>query len=146
MAILRSSTLILTALAMSAALAHGFELANKINLSREEYLTVQQLYRGWAWLGLVVVGAALTTLALAITSRHEPRVVAGALAAFLCLAASLVIFATFTYPVNQATQNWTIAPDNWEALRRRWEYSHATTAGLDFVAFVALVLTLVRAK
>jgi hypothetical protein len=48
MAILRSSTLILTALAMSAALAHGFELANKTNLSREEYLTVQQLYRGWA--------------------------------------------------------------------------------------------------
>ena len=143
---LRSTTLVLTALAMSAALAHAFELANKINLSREQYLIVQQLYMGWAWLGLVVVGATVATLMLALTSRNEPRVFSGALIAFVCVAASLLVFAIFTYPVNQATHNWTMTPDNWEALRRDWEYSHATAAGLDFLAFVALVVTLVRVK
>jgi len=143
---LRSTTLVLTALAMSAALAHAFELPNKINLSREQYLIVQQLYMGWAWLGLVVVGATVATLMLALTSRNEPRAFSGDLMAFVGVAASLVVFAIFTYPVNQATHNWTMTPDNWEALRRDWEYSHATAAGLDFVAFVALVVMLVRVK
>lgn len=36
------------ALALGPALAHLLELPNKINLGREDYLTVQQIYRGWA--------------------------------------------------------------------------------------------------
>lgn len=143
---MRPISLVLTALAMSAALAHAFELANKIDLSREEYLIVQQLYRGWAWLGFVVVAAAAATLWVAVTSRNEPRVFGGALLAFVCVAATLVIFAIVTYPVNQATNNWSMTPDNWEDLRRRWEYSHATAAAFDLVAFVALVATLIRVK
>ena len=143
---MRYASLTLTALAMSAALAHALELPNKIHLSREDYLIAQQLYRGWSLLGFVVVGAAAATLTLAITSRHEPRAFSGSIVAFACLAGSLAIFGIFTYPVNQATHNWTIAPDNWEALRRQWEYSHAAAAGVDVLAFVALVVTLVRAS
>jgi hypothetical protein len=143
---MRYASLTLTALAMSAALAHALELPNKIHLSREDYLIVQQLYRGWSLLGFVVVGAAVATLTLAITSRNEPHVFGGSLVAFACVASSLVIFGIFTYPVNQTTHNWTILPDNWEALRRQWEYSHAAAAGVDVLAFVALVVTLVRAS
>jgi hypothetical protein len=39
------------------------ELLNKIDLPREEYLTVQQIYRGWALLGIVVAGALTSTQA-----------------------------------------------------------------------------------
>lgn len=54
-------------------MAHLLELPNKINLSREDYLTVQQIYRGWNLLAVVVFGALLSTLALTITVRRQRR-------------------------------------------------------------------------
>jgi hypothetical protein len=41
-------SLLFAALALAPAMAHLLELPNKINLSREDYLKVQQIYRGWA--------------------------------------------------------------------------------------------------
>ncbi|HEV8657074.1 MAG TPA: hypothetical protein VGS96_00470 [Thermoanaerobaculia bacterium] len=38
-------------------MAHLFELPNKIGLSRDDYPTVQQIYRGWALAGILVLGA-----------------------------------------------------------------------------------------
>jgi hypothetical protein len=32
-------------------------------------------------------------------------------------------------------------PDNWVELRRQWEYSHATSAVLNFVALVMLIFS-----
>jgi hypothetical protein len=32
-------------------------------------------------------------------------------------------------------------PDNWIELRRQWEYSHATSAILNLVALVLLILS-----
>jgi hypothetical protein len=66
-------SLLFAALALAPAMAHLLELPNKINLSREDYLKVQQIYRGWALLGFLVVGAFLSTLALTITVRHERK-------------------------------------------------------------------------
>jgi hypothetical protein len=124
---------------MGAAFAHLLELPNKIRLPRDAYFTVQQVYRGWALLGIAVVAALASTLVLAVMVRHERRMLAGALIAFSCLAGTQIIFWVFTYPVNQATVNWTVAPDNWQEMRARWEYSHAVAACLDFAALVALV-------
>ena len=59
-------TLQVTALAMAAGFAHAFELPNKIGLNAEDYLTVQQIYSGWALLGTVVFGALISTLALSV--------------------------------------------------------------------------------
>ena len=102
---------------------------------------MQQIYRGWALLGFVVVGALLSTLALTITVRHERTAFILALIAFLCIAGTQVIFWIYTYPANQATNNWTMLPENWAELRRRWEYSHATSAVLNLVALVMLILS-----
>jgi hypothetical protein len=143
---MRVASLILTAVAMASALAHVFELPNKINLSRSEYLTVQKLYRGWALLAVVVFSAAVVTMVLALANWKEPRLFTGALISSLCVAASLFIFAFITYPVNQATANWTFSPSNWETLRRRWEYSHLASACLDVVALITLVVALMRAR
>jgi len=85
-------------------MAHLSELPNKINLSREDYLKVQQIYRGCALLGFVVVGALLSTLALTSTVRHERTAFILALIAFLCIAGTQVIFWIYTYPANQAKQ------------------------------------------
>ena len=140
----RFSSLLFAALALAPALAHLLELPNKIGLSRDEYLTVQQIYRGWALLGLVVVGALLSTLALAIMVRKRPREFVPALIAFLCIAATQAVFWTFTFPANQQTGNWTASPENWMMLRAQWEYSHAAGAALNLIAFVALILSVLR--
>jgi hypothetical protein len=63
---------------------------------------------------------------------------------FLCILATQVIFWAFTFPANQATENWTVLPVNWADLRIRWEYSHAASAILNFVAVAALTLSVLR--
>ena len=128
-------------------MAHLLELPNKIGLSREDYLVVQQIYSGWALLGIVVFGALLSTLVLTLMVRRQPKVFALTLLAFLCVAGAHVVFWIFTFPANQLTSNWTVLPENWMALRARWEYSHAAGAVLNLIAFIMLVLSaLVRGK
>jgi len=133
-------SLLFTALAMSTGLAHAFELWNKIKLSAEEYRVVQQIYRGWALLGTVVLGSLISTLVLTVLSRGRSKIFPLSLAAFLCMAATQLIFWTLTYPVNQQTVNWTVLPPAWLGLRTRWEYSHAASAALELVAFILLLV------
>lgn len=138
--------ILFVAVAMAGGWAHLLELPNKMGLSREEYLTVQQIYQGWALLGIAVVGALLSTAALAVLQRGEGAPFYFALVATLCIALSLAVFFSFTFPANKATQNWTVLPEGWEALRRQWEYSHATGAFLYFVALASLVLSVVSGR
>jgi hypothetical protein len=51
----------------------------------------------------------------------------------------------WTQPANAATQNFAVRPENWEALRRQWEYSHAINAGVTLAASSAAVLAGLRA-
>jgi hypothetical protein len=138
--------ILITAIAMAAGMAHLFELPNKIQLSRDDYLTVQQIYRGWALLGIVVTGALLSNLVLTVLVREHPRAFYLALTATLCVGISLLIFFLFTYPANQETSNWTYLPENWRELRRQWEYSHAVGAALYFTALTALTLSMLAER
>ena len=132
-------SVVLVALALGPSLAHVLELPNKIGLSAQDYLTVQQIYRGWAWLGAILFSALAATLVVAVQARATRRAFTLALLAAACLASMLAVFFVFTYPVNLATDNWTFLPRGWEALRARWEYSHAAGALLNFAALVALL-------
>jgi hypothetical protein len=138
---LRFISLLFTALALAPAMAHLLELPHKIHLSREAYLTVQQIYRGWSLLGIVVIGALLSTFILTLSVRNQRTAFILTLVAFLCMAAAQVVFWIYTYPANQATNNWTVLPANWQALRTQWEYSHATGAGLNLIALIMLILS-----
>jgi hypothetical protein len=139
-------SLLFAALALAPAMAHVLELPNKMPLAQDAYLTVQQIYRGWALLGFVVAGALLSTLVLTITVRKERKAFLFAVIALLCIAGTQVVFWTYTYPTNQATHNWTMLPANWVELRRQWEYSHATSAVLNFVALVMLIFSVLVRK
>ncbi len=66
----RFISLLFTALALVPAGAHLLELPNKIRLSREDYLTVQQIYRGWALVRIVMVVALFSTFVLTIVVRN----------------------------------------------------------------------------
>lgn len=141
---LRFASLLFAVLAFAPAAAHLLELPNKIGLSREQYLVVQQIYRGWAWLGIVVFGALLSTLALTLLRIRRRLAFGLPLTAFLCIAGTQALFWTFTYPANAQTLNWTMLPQAWEPLRAQWEYSHAASAVLNLAAVVALALSLLR--
>lgn len=145
LATVRFLSLLFVALALAPSAAHLLELPHKIALSHDDYLVVQQIYRGWALLGIVVFGALVSTLLLAIVSRRRPRQFALALAAFLCIVATQVVFWIYTYPTNAATHNWTVLPQGWEALRAQWEYSHATGAVLNVAAMILLILAMLAA-
>ncbi len=132
--------LVLTAVALVPAAAHVLELPNKLPLEREAYLMVQQVYRGWSRLEVVVIAALVATLWLAVVADEDSEV--PATLAFLAIAMTQVVFWTFTFPVNRRTRNWTEAPDDWEQLRDRWEISHAASALLNFIAFVCVAVAI----
>ena len=58
--------IMLTAIAMGAALAHLFELPNKINLGAADYLTVQRNYDNW-W----IVGLSVPLVFLSVLCPHR---------------------------------------------------------------------------
>jgi hypothetical protein len=139
-------SLLLVGLALGPALGHLLELPNKIGLSAEDYLRVQQNYRGWALLGFVVIPEIIATAMLAFALRRRAREFGFALVAFLCVLGAQVDFWAFTYPANVATGQWHMLPANWESLRTQWEYSHAAGAALNLIAFIALILAVLRRR
>ncbi len=129
-----------TALAMGGALAHALELPNKIGMSREEYFIAQKLYLGWnrlAYLLAVELGGMLAVIYL---YRRRPRILYPALAALACLIAAQAVFWIFTFPANQATENWSLTTTDWEVLRRQWEYSHLAGAVFQTFAMASLIV------
>jgi hypothetical protein len=104
--------------------AHIAELPNKLMLDRDQYFVVQQIYRGWALFGAVIIAALLTNLILAILRWRYRESFNLPLIASLPIATSLVVFFLWVYPANVATYNWTSIPPNWEQLRTRWEFGH----------------------
>jgi hypothetical protein len=129
------AAILTTALALVPGAAHALELRNKLRLARIDYLVAQRIYRGWELVGIVVVAALVSTIWLAWMSSETAAWLAAAL-----IVGTQVVFWTATFPVNRRTRNWTRISDDWGALRRRWEFSHATSAALNLGALVCVVL------
>jgi hypothetical protein len=110
MKLLQFVAMVLTALALVPGGAHLFTLPNKIYLGESDYFITKSVYRGWALLGIVLIGAAIANFALALLIRAQRAPSIFALIGGLCLVATLVIFFAFTFPANQATNNWTQIP------------------------------------
>jgi hypothetical protein len=101
---------------------------------------VQEIYRGWALFGFVLVGAMVANLVLTVMLHGQGLHFLLACVAFLLVTATLAVFFAGAFPANQETQNWTIMPGDWRELRSQWEYGHAINAVLTFAALCALVL------
>jgi hypothetical protein len=102
---------------------------------------VQQIYRGWALLAVPIGVALLSALALAIALRADGAAFRWILVTVAAIVGTQVIFWVWTYPVNVATQNWSVLPQHWATLRARWEYSHATGAVLNLSALASLAMS-----
>jgi hypothetical protein len=145
MTFLRILTLALTALILVPSGAHLFELPGKIGLGQDAYFTVQGIYAGWSMFAVPIFAAILCNLALFVAERRRaPGAARWALVSAALIALSLGVFFAWVFPGNQATANWTMQPEGWEALRSRWEYGHAANAVVVFGAFLATCVTVVR--
>jgi hypothetical protein len=141
---MRFLAIVITGLSLIAPAAHAFELLNKIGLPKTEYFIVQQIYSGWWIAGLLLPLAFLANMGNAISLRDDKTAMTLSIAAAALIVLNLIVFALFTQPANAATQNWTVQPDNWEALRTQWEYSHAVNAAVNFLAFCCATLASTR--
>jgi hypothetical protein len=137
--------LLFTALSLIPAGAHLFALPNKIALPRDAYFAAQGIYAGWAFLGVLLILALVADGALAVALRSQRPAFLYALSGTFCFVLVLAIFFLVVFPANQATANWTQAPDNWQALRRHWEYGHAVNTGLTLLAFCCVALSVLSA-
>jgi hypothetical protein len=132
------AAILLAALALIPAGAHVLELPRKMALSEPDYFVAQSLYRGWALSGIVIVATLLAEVALAWLTRHDGRPLMLTAAAGVSTLVTLAIFFIWTQPANSATANWTRLPDDWQSLRRQWEYSHAAGAAFALAALAFL--------
>lgn len=147
--ILRSLSPCFRARFHSAAPWLTFEPPNKIGLSIADYFLVQQAYRGWNRLAIILLVQFAALCASAVMSRRPPIVFWCCVTAIGWLVAAQLLFWSFTYPANVATANWTQMPANAGHLRIQWEYSHAAGAACQLLAmsFLAVaVLARVRRR
>ncbi|OCK58119.1 hypothetical protein [Bradyrhizobium sp. LMTR 3] len=144
--IIRFLAIILTGLAVIAPAAHLFELRHKMQMSEQDYFVVQRIYVGWWVVGLFLPASLIANLALAVEVRADKLALWLAGAAIALIIVNLAIFLIWTNPVNVATDNWTVRPEDWQTSRRHWEYSHAVNAGVTLLAFCAATLAALRMK
>jgi hypothetical protein len=71
-------------------------------------MTTQKIYAGWSFFGVAIIAVIIFTLKHTLMVRAERTAFLLSLTALLCLGATQVILWTFTYPMNVATNNWTI--------------------------------------
>jgi hypothetical protein len=145
---LRFSTIMLTAFAVAAALAHLMELPGKISYDARLYVMLHRtLYptfgqtAGWAeGLGL------LSVLVLVWQVRKRGAAFPLTVTAAVCQMAAMAIFLVFVQPANRTMGGWPLdaIPLDWSHWRDQWEYGHAARAVLLTVALGALVLSVVR--
>ena len=134
----------LTGLSAGVAFANLLELPNKMKLSAENYLWVQQtLYEGFGQIvGPIELGAFLSAIAFTILVRKQRLSCRFGGVAAICIAAALVIWRLHNGPVNAVVDAWTLdsIPSDWSTYRNRWEYAHAARAGLYMLGLSALIL------
>ncbi|WP_237354903.1 hypothetical protein [Rhizobium phaseoli] len=113
-------------------------------MAKADYFVAQQAYAGWWIVGLLLPLAFLANTGNAIVLRADAAALTLSVAAAALIVLNLVIFMLFTQPANAATENWTVQPDNWETLRRQWEYPHAVNAAVTLLAFACTTLASLR--
>lgn len=143
--IARALSTLFVGLYMVPSMAHVLEYRHKIALSPHQYLTVQQLYAGWAWAGAFMIGAFVAVLIWVYLAVWKRGAVLPPLIVLSCLIAEQIAFWAFVFPANRQTSNWTALPGNWAMLRSGWENGHLVGGLLVLTAFLVLCASMVDA-
>jgi hypothetical protein len=138
------ASVMLTAVAMTAAVAHAFELGAKMQYEPSLYVRLHRtLYSNFGRVaGPSEALALLSTSGLAWwTRRRRPAAFPWVAAAAGSLAAAHGLYWGVVQPVNIEMMRWPLdaIPEDWAQWRDRWEYGHAVRAGL--ITFALGVVT-----
>jgi hypothetical protein len=77
-------------------------------------MLLQQIYRGWALFGSLIVAALAATALQALLLRHDRGGFRLSPFALLCLVAAKALFWLFSFPINVASANWSKMPEDFE--------------------------------
>lgn len=142
-------TILLVGLVTGLAFAHVLESPAKTQYPGDLYITLQTtLYVQWGPPqigGFLEPGAILATGVLAFGVRRERIAFRLALLATAALLLGFpLVFYALVEPSNAAFREMRGGPlpENWQALRSRWETGHALRFGLQLLAFGSLVASL----
>src|SRR5262249_40020410 len=145
--LLRVAVIVFVALSLGASFTHVLELPAKLQLTGDRYLAVQPIYRYFGAVATVLeIGSFLLLLGVLALHWHRPsaRLLLVATVAFV---ASLVTWAVIVSPVNAVFTSWTSHPPvNWIGARDRWEWGHVTVFAMKLVAFVLLIIAMLRSR
>ena len=147
----RFSSIMSTAVSMSAAVAHLMELPAKMSYDRDLYVRLHRtLYPNFGrFAGVAEILSVVLTAGLAWKDRQQRS---DKLTLTTAAASSLVAahgaFWTIVHPANTTMANWPLEaiPPDWERWRERWEYAHALRAVLVTGALGALVWSEVQPR
>lgn len=142
--LLRFSSIMSTALAMTAGVAHLMELPAKRRYEPALYVRLHRtLYWNFGRIAGPAEGAAVLTTGVLAWWRRRRNPTAFSLTAVAagCLSAAHGTFWAIVSPVNVEMVRWPLdaIPSNWTRARDRWEYGHAVRACLLTGALAALV-------
>lgn len=137
-------SLISTAVAMTAAVAHLMELPAKLRYEPRLWVRLHRtLYTNFGRAaGPAETAAVISTNMLAWTRKKRPEAFRSSAIAAACLAGAHVIYWGVVQPVNTEVMRWPLdeIPSDWTTRRDRWEYGHAMRAGLVITALVSLAM------
>jgi hypothetical protein len=122
-----------------------FDIWSRLSLSPAQYMVIQRFNGGASFFGVTVTVALLLTLAYTLSIRGNRSAILLSVAASMFLIGAELIFWLITYQINAITKQWTVAPDNFEIARKRWEYAEATSAIFTFLALVTILLSIAAA-
>ena len=144
----RFVTILLSAVALSAGLAHLTELPGKLALDGKTYATLHRtVYLAFGLTAVWVETLALVgAVGLAWRLRDRGTAFRLTAAATACQFLAVLLFVAVVLPASRAMDGWSpdALPANWAAWRARWEYGHAVRAVLLLAGFAALVWSVVR--
>ena len=145
--LLRLLALVLGGLALIRPMMELVALPSVINLAKDDYPAVKYANQSWAWLELIQLASFLSIVGLLFFEREHNRVVWPIRGAFIAQLLIIILYVTFTLPINITTFHWTFFPDNnWAWLRIEWEYAHALSAIIGGISFILVFLDLIWAK
>jgi ABC-type xylose transport system permease subunit len=151
--ILSPVVLTLAALSLGPSFAHVLEAPPRLAIWPPELWREATVFHGQFQLFAIIggpldVGAILGTALLAYALRHERPSFQLALAGCLLFASSLGVWFAWVAPANSVLATWAPGPipEDFHAIRNRWETGHMAVAGLKLLGFLATALAVTSVR
>jgi hypothetical protein len=141
------ATILVMALSLGPSFAHLLEAGPRLTIWSPELWREATVFNSqFMWFAIVGgpidIGAVVLGAILAFVLRREKVPFRWALAAAILFAASLAVWLSVVAPANAVLATWAPGPvpENFEAVRDRWESGHVAMTAIKFCGLTAAVL------